>query len=261
MQLRIEEKITAIIKTIDRPQSLDILIKSIKKYYPNLPIIVADDSQSPISRKDVEYHIIPFDSGIAKGRNYLVGQVKTPYVLQLDDDFCFIKETSLEKLLYVLENSDIDIVGGKWIWNKRVHSYHGKLLCENGVLIHTKESSGESFGFKLYDIIHNFFLARTDTLKRYPWDDRLKVKEHEDYFLTHKGKIKVALHPEVFIYHNQTRTESYNKFRGRDRIYYPLLKEKHGILKFAKGSHFEKLDKKLFCKETLSKYLNHDSNK
>ena len=255
MNPNIEKKITAIIKTFERPECLDTLIKSIKKYYPNLPIIVADDSKSPKSREDVDYHIIPFDSGVTKGRNYLVEQVKTPYVLVLDDDYCFIRETRLEKLLYVLENSDVDIIGGKWIWKKQVHSYHGKLLCENGVLRITKESYGETSGFKLYDIVHNFFLARTDTLKRYPWDERIKVIDHEDYFLTHKNKIKVALHSEVFIYHNQFRSKSYNQYRNRSKEDYQLYKEKHGISEFVIGSHFETLDKKYFSNETISKYL------
>lgn len=257
MILNIENKITAIIKTFERPECLEILINSIKKYYPNLPIIVADDSRIPTKRNDVDYHIIPFDSGISKGRNYLVQHVKTPYVLLLDDDYCFIEETNLEKLLYVLENSDIDIVGGRWVWKNKVHSYHGILECENGVLTHKKGSYGEDCGCKLVDIIHNFFLAKTDTLRLYPWDDRFKINEHEDYFLTHKNKIKVALHPEVFIYHKQYRSKAYNKYRDRAKNYYNLYKNKHGISKFKfDGSHFETLDfNKYFCLETITNFL------
>ncbi len=67
-----------------------MLIKSIKKFYPSLHNIVADDSKSPVHRPDVEYHVLPFDSGLSKGRNFLVKKVKTSYFLLLDDDFCFI---------------------------------------------------------------------------------------------------------------------------------------------------------------------------
>ena len=48
--------ITILIKTFERPEYLDRLIKSIKLYYPNIKIIVADDSRNPIVRNDVEYH-------------------------------------------------------------------------------------------------------------------------------------------------------------------------------------------------------------
>ncbi|WP_078430385.1 glycosyltransferase family 2 protein [Alkalihalobacterium alkalinitrilicum] len=257
--MNVEQKVTAIIKAFERPECLDLLINSIKKYYPKLKIIVADDSQNPQPRNDVEFHVLPFNIGMSKGRNFLIQQVKTPYVLVLDDDYCFIKETKIEKLLHVLENSDVDIVGGRWIWKNRVHSYHGKLNYKDGVLTHTKDSYGEEAGCKLYDIIHNFFLARTDVLIKHPWDDRLKVFHHIDFFFSHKGKMKVALHPEVFIYHKQVQKKHYQKYRFQTQDSYLLYEKKHGIKEFKSAgskSHFEKINyKKYFSQETISAYL------
>ena len=40
----INEKVTIIIKTLLRHSCLDILVKSIRKYYPDISIIIADDS-------------------------------------------------------------------------------------------------------------------------------------------------------------------------------------------------------------------------
>ena len=40
----INEKVTIIIKTLRRHSCLDRLVKSIRKYYPDISIIIADDS-------------------------------------------------------------------------------------------------------------------------------------------------------------------------------------------------------------------------
>ena len=40
-------------------------------------------------------------------------QVTTEYLLWIDDDFVFSDETDLEWMLGVLENTNLDIVGGK----------------------------------------------------------------------------------------------------------------------------------------------------
>jgi glycosyltransferase involved in cell wall biosynthesis len=228
----VSKKVTAIIKTFERPHCVDRLVESIRKYYPSLPIIVADDSSKPKKRDDVEYYALPVDSGLAKGRNFLVKKVKTPYVLLLDDDFCFIKETHLEKLLHILETTDIDIVGGRYLEPKGVRNSQGTFNLQDGILHYLTKSHGSVAGVKLYDIINNFFLARTKTLRKYKWDNKLKTGgEHFDFFFTHKGKIKVAMHPEIFIYHFYDRTiPTYNRFRKRDKkTFEPMFKEKYGI--------------------------------
>lgn len=261
MTSEVSQKVTAIIKAFERKECLDELIGSIKKHYPDLPIIVADDSKNPIPRKDVEYHILPFDTGVSKGRNFLVNQVKTPYVLVLDDDYEFINETKIEKFLQILENSSIDMVGGSWIMkNKKkykIHSYHGKLIIKDGILFHSKENNGEECGCKLYDIIHQFYLTRTETLKKHPWDDEQKINDHIDFFLNYREKLKIAIHPEVFIYHKKHRNESYSKYRNRQSIYRTRYYNKHGIRERVRvGSHWAspKKVKHLLSDETIEKF-------
>ena len=79
--------LTAIIKTFERPRALDRLIRSIRRDYPDLPIIVGDDSFHPYRRTDVEYLRLPPDIGASAGRNAMLHRVQTPLFLQLDDDF------------------------------------------------------------------------------------------------------------------------------------------------------------------------------
>ncbi|WP_417898474.1 glycosyltransferase [Bacillus haimaensis] len=260
MAVNVSEKVTAIIKTFERPHCLDMLIKSIKKFYPTLHIIVADDSKSPIPRSDVEYHILPFDSGLSKGRNFLLQQVKTPYFLLLDDDFCFINETSIEKLMDVLENSDIDVVGGRCIETKGVRNSQAVFTIKNELLTLNADPYGKEGDVELYDIVANFFLARTDKLQKHTWDERLKVGEHYDFFLSYKGKLKVAMHPFIYIYHTNDRSnEEYNLYRNRDTedLHNNIYQEKHGITKVKRKQRRQSIDDimEYLSKETIETYF------
>ncbi|MDQ0884708.1 glycosyltransferase [Peribacillus sp. V2I11] len=260
MAVNVSEQVTAIIKTFERPHCLDMLIKSIKKFYPSLHIIVADDSKSPNPLPDVEYHVLPFDSGLSKGRNFLMKQVKTPYFLLLDDDFCFIKETNIEWLLDVLENSDIDIVGGRCIETNGVRNSQAVFKIEEDKLTLKANPYGTENGVELYDIVANFFLAKTDKLLNYTWDERLKVGEHYDFFLSHKGKIKVAMHPIVFIYHTNDRSnDEYNRYRSRDTeiLHNNIYQEKYGILQVKREQRRPPIDaiKEYLSTETIETYF------
>ena len=111
----VNTKLTAIIKTFERPETLKRLLSSIKRTYPKMQVIVADDSKIPLYYEGVETLILPYDSGVSLGRQRALEAVKTPYVLLLDDDFIFYHDTKLEAAMQKMEqNLQIDIMGGKW---------------------------------------------------------------------------------------------------------------------------------------------------
>lgn len=124
-------------KTFLRYEKLQNLIDSIRRYYPTVTIIIADDSENPqtISGPYIEHYIMPFgkvrgcsspqptalmplngepwsslSQGWFAGRNLAVSQVTTKYVLWVDDDFIFTAKTKLEKLVDVLERTTLDLV-------------------------------------------------------------------------------------------------------------------------------------------------------
>ena len=99
--------VAIVIKTYRRPVQVRACIDSIYKFCA-LPykIYIADDS--PFEQQVELYEVLKseghavylFDSqvSVTYARNYLVSQLHDePYVLRIDDDFLFSKETSLSK--------------------------------------------------------------------------------------------------------------------------------------------------------------------
>jgi hypothetical protein len=214
MEDSLTKSITAVIKTFERPKPCLDLLNSVRYYYPHLPIIVGDDSKQ-LSQKikdfpDIEYLRLPYDIGVCAGRNRLVESVRTKYTLLLEDDFIFSKETRIIHLLEVIEKG-FDLVGG--IAGKR--SLAGVMSVENGVLATKTGNHGLFEGYPLFDMIHNFFLAKTSVLKAHPWNEARKIGEHEEWFFTNKGSMKITEVPNVTVEHIRQRPADYQLFRQR----------------------------------------------
>ncbi len=225
-----EKNITIIIKTFESPQNLNILIKSIKKFYPSLKILVADDSKRKHIRKDVSYFCMPFDSGISAGRNLLLSQVQTKYFLLLDDDFCFTKKTRIDLMVKAIK-SGFDLVGGA----VEGCNYFGLIELKKEKLIYKKGNRGQFRGYYIYDIVPNFFLGKTSKIRKIGWDNSLKLAEHTDFFLRVKSKIKITYLKSVQINHrDKNRTIKYKILRNGGEDYSKLFLKKWKIKKIDK---------------------------
>ena len=226
-------KVSLIIKTFERPDALNKLLKSIDKFYgkykDSLNIYIADDSREPKepnfkSKNKVHFFTLPFDSGLSKGRNFLVEKVKTKYFIILDDDFVFSRETKIESLVDSMEqNPEFDIVGGS-VYNYRKHWWQKKrkikgnrsVSLKNTILSRSKQPLRTVANHKIFHFILNFFIAKTDRIKIVKWNDNLKIVEHTAFFLDcMKHNFIVAEHPFVRINHLHLKKahEFYNKYR------------------------------------------------
>jgi len=212
---QVESKATIIVKTFERPKCAKRLIESVRRFYPNIRIIVVDDSKDPEELLDCDYIKMPFDSGLSAGRNLALSKVTTPYFVLLDDDLVFTEKTHLELWLQILENTPINIVAG----NKGDCHFEGTFQLKNGVLTHVPgQSIGELYGVALFDIVNNFFMAETDTVKEIGgWDEKYKIGgEHGDFFMKAKqNKLLTGYCPAVWIDHKDERTEDYSQYRNR----------------------------------------------
>ena len=77
--------VTSVIKTFERGKKLSRLVKSIRRTFPSLKIIVVDDSRHPtqMTGSNIQTIHLPFDSGVSAGRQVGLDSVNTPYMINL----------------------------------------------------------------------------------------------------------------------------------------------------------------------------------
>ena len=231
--MSVNTDVTIVIKTFERPECLKRLVASIRRYYPLIKIIIADDSKSPATLQDenIEICTMPFASGNSKGRNFAVARVKTKYFMTLDDDFIFTEKTSLRKRYDILETTDIDLVGSNVDDGQKRPGMLIRIVDKS--LYRWPGSNGSSSGYQLYDYVPQCFMARTRQFADAGgWDDDFLVWDHLVLFLRLLGKLKITMIPEVDILHRQESGKLYKEHRWgvrlqRDR---QLLTTKYGLI-------------------------------
>ena len=224
-------RITAIIKTFERPQCARRLVESLRYYYPKMPIILADDGKKPqrLIYPDLEYHALPYDSGLSAGRNMMVQRVKTEMFLLLDDDFVFDQRTDINKLIEAIDDG-FDIAAG----SVDSMEYNGLLEREGNELLYIKGDRGILAGRPLYDMVLNFFVGRTSKFQGPDaclWDEELKLAEHTAFFFENKGKLKITSIPEVKVGHLREQGPEYETMRLRGPSFVQVFMKKHGFKK------------------------------
>ncbi|CAK6443259.1 unnamed protein product [Pipistrellus nathusii] len=212
-QYNISALVTIATKTFLRYDRLRALIASIRRFYPTVTVIIADDSDKPeiISGPHIEHYLMPFGKGWFAGRNLAVSQVTTKYVLWVDDDFIFTARTQLERLVDVLERTPLDLVGGavREI-SGFATTYRQRLSVEPGApgrgnCFRQKQGfHHELSGFPgcvVTDGVVNFFLARTDKVREVGFDPRLNRVAHLEFFLDGLGSLRVGSCSDVVVDH------------------------------------------------------------
>lgn len=250
--------LTVIIKTFERPTAVHRLYDSIRLYYPELPVIVADDSRQPISSLgDAKIIHLPFNVGLSKGRNAMISQVDTKYFLLLDDDFFFTESTDLSIPYKILEEDSFDIVGIElkdFGWKNRIN--RGVYTLENNILwLNQLAHGGLINGHPKYDFILNCFMAKTVIAKENPWDEILKIgHEHDDFFLRLKSKnIKITHTTKSIIEHYPELAGEYKNIRENTDPYKKMFFKKHNLVKVSqRGRNYPYWQRK---SDTLLKYL------
>ena len=231
----LSKEITVLIKTFERPDACRRLIASVKKYYPSVHIIVIDDSHEPTDYGNVEYHHTEFDIGVSAGRNLGLSFVKTPYVWHGDDDCEFTMKTDLAKCIELLNAAQVDIIGMEatgvnWKGRFQFDGKIARMISDPYIRIDYPQGKVE-----IYDFIPNIFVARTEKLRKHPWDERLKTGEHFAHFWANwkEKKLKVGYTEDVLIIHGfpEKPSPEYKRHRQRATSYVQLFLREAGIEK------------------------------
>ncbi|HMP06423.1 MAG TPA: glycosyltransferase, partial [Lacipirellulaceae bacterium] len=170
----VEGQLTALVKTFERPRSLERLVRSLRQRYPALRVLVGDDSMRPYPRADVDYVRLPVDVGAAAGRNALLAMVTTPYFVSLEDDFALTDRSRLDLLLETLQQHDGALAAGDlvecrrrrpWGVERRREVNQGVIRREGDSLRLVRGHCGAVGDAYQCDVTPQFFVARTDAIR------------------------------------------------------------------------------------------------
>ena len=200
------DSLTIIIKTFERHYVLEQLMRSIRRKYPDIAVIVANDSKKPYHIGGVNNIILPYDVGVSVGRNEALKQVKTPYFLLLDDDFVFSRRQNLGELVEQMDrHPEIDILGGRYIDLPIfvIHDFQD-IPIHSGV--EPRISIGTMIGDnRVVDKVQNYFIGRTEKVKQVGWNEsRRSGEEHTEFFTRAKGMLVTAYRENMLILHAKT---------------------------------------------------------
>ena len=235
--VKADTEFQVLVKSFRRPECLLRCLRSIRDYYPSVPILVADDSLKEGEKHSwemercmkvpgVRWYQLPFDTGLAEGRNYLIRKATSPYFLLLDDDCIVTEKTCVEKVISVLEQSDyIGIAGVTKTNGGPEEHWSGTLLIEEVrgkkfVSINQLETPWETIAglqVRESDVTWNVFVARREVLLKHPWDPQFKIdKEHLDWMLEKKlAGLKWGYSSDLLIEQWRQDSTAYKSFRKR----------------------------------------------
>jgi len=268
MTNNLQPKVTLMIKTFNRKNSLIRLLRSLNKMTISFPILIADDSKKPykeeilllFKKMNIEYHVLPFDSGLSAGRNFLLRRVKTPFLILCDDDFVFDKRADVENALDLLIKLQYDILGGSFynyicvenindlfaLFLKpkkilryffsipKVSRYIGRFhVTDNYCKLEITNKKTNDLILNA-DVLNNFFIARTNSLKQLNgWDEKFKLGEHEDFFYRAKLQgFKIGFYSRFGIRHYPVMNKNYQLFRQRSMEFKKEFPKKFGFEKY-----------------------------
>jgi len=256
-EMSLLENTTFLIKAFGRIEYINKLVSSILYKYSNAKILILDDS-GKLSEKDISTFkskkvdlILSSieDIGLSAGRNQLVENCSTRYMVLLDEDFVFTKRTDIIKALKILATTSIDIVGGAVYdvgpnaqQHNQPRSFHGTLNLDAGGVLIIDESNIEKKsveGIDLYDLVMNFFIAKTESISKVKWDPELKLAEHLDFFLRAKqSELNITFESDIEVKHIQNvnnQDSEYSEYRARANQYNEIFKKKHKIREIRKN--------------------------
>ena len=230
----VEENVTFIYKSFCRQKQARRLYKSIKTYYPHACVIIADDSSEPLMIPNIyeEDRIIqlPFNSGLSKGLAAALEQVKTPYVMRMDDDELLIPRSNIHlQLAYLQKHPEVDLVSiqSKWYFSEKMAQNIRQIRMKNELLIPAGTIiDGREVVYKPA----NIYLIRTDSLRKVGYDPNIRMIDHHEFFFRAAGQIVCVQDPHsaVMHCHNKFENREYGRYRGDIRGDMMYITAKHG---------------------------------
>jgi len=219
-------RVTFAVKTFQRPDVARRLVRSVRPHFSGR-IVIADDSRQPMAAVDplVTVLALPFNSSVSVGRNAALDAVETEFTFVADDDIVFSAALGLtQAMAYLDATPEVDIVGIMRVELPRWYAIdHGPdelfpgqpPLRQWGDLVN---------GLPVRHMIEQVYLARTASLQRVRWDERLRMVDHRDFFSRAAGRLVTVWDSSHWAYHARTPFDAgYTAYREDTRADLEML--------------------------------------
>ncbi len=245
-------KIAIIYTTFMRPELAAETIESLREHSPTGSFIMIGD-QSDVRDRDMlrlsrprirkayasrdHYYVLPYDCGLSYARNYLVSEARRlgyDYCLVTADSIDFRESYNLEAIVSFLGASPDRILCGLGLRGRVAWEFDIKLIPgQHFRLVLPPDETLRERGvtFRRVGICRNLFVAKTDLLLKVPWDEGLKLCEHEDWFYrVRSAGLKCYYTDQVSGVYVNDKPDAYNVMRKRMyTTFRDKLLQKYGI--------------------------------
>jgi beta-1,4-N-acetylgalactosaminyltransferase 2 len=202
------QQLTVTVKTFLRPATARRFVRGARSTFTGR-IVVADDSPEPMGAPDERTSVLamPFNSGVTVGRNAAIAAVGTPYVMVCDDDVVMTAATDLAgAVAFLEEHPEADAVCATLIelprWYTLTYGDERELFPGHRppLLPHGAHVGGLPVLMKGPPM----YVARTDRLRRVPYDEKIRMVDHRDFFSSASGRLVFVMAPELVAFHART---------------------------------------------------------
>lgn len=232
-----KENVTFIYKSFQRQTMAKQLYRNIQQYYPGVQVIIADDSEQPLQLEDACLQVIqlPFNSGLSYGINRALEQVKTPYVIRMDDDELLTPYTNFHgQLRFLMAHPEVDVAAVGYIPLPRCPS-----LEQTARQFYAQTMQDAPLPLKIphltpVDKTHvvvgkppNIFIARTESIRSVGYDEKIRMIDHNEFFFRAAGVLVSVFDPTTYVLHRHDRfNKDYEKYRMDVRGDVAYIREK-----------------------------------
>jgi GT2 family glycosyltransferase len=244
-----ENSIAILYTTFLRDNLMYETLNSIIQHNPNnYLILVADQgeySEEKISfiKKiyNCNYYLLPYDCGLSYARNFLVqkaSEFHIPYCILTADSILFTEHCNFVNIINFMKTDPKIAKVGLKLNNRVAWEFNLDLIKGDSFILQVSKDyiTHNQTPYHKVDICKNFFLATTESLLAVPWDNELKLLEHED----HCWRLKQAGYKTFTVdtysaEYISSKNAKYNEMRKRMYDEYNLkLRQKYGITSWIK---------------------------
>lgn len=229
----IRENVTFIYKSFQRQRLAKQLFWNIQSYYPGVQVIIADDSAKPLVSDSPYVQVIqlPFNSGLSYGINRALEQVKTPYMIRMDDDELLTPFTNFHgQLRFLMEHPAVDLAAVAYMpvprcppLEQTVRQFYAQSMHNAPLPLKIPHMTPMDESRVVVAKPPNIFLARTEAVRAVGYDDNIRMIDHNEFFFRAAGVLVSVLDTKAFVLHRHNRfNKSYEKYRQdvrQDSIY------------------------------------------